>query len=236
MKISVCIATYNGHRHIAEQIGSILKILPDDSEIIISDDLSTDNTINIINEFKDDRIKIFQNTSKGVNRNFNNCLEHSKGDIIFLCDQDDVWMSNKISLCILALKTSSCVMHNAILTDESLNDSGHTLFEKIKNSNGVVSNIIRNRFTGCCMAFRRELLDKIIPIPDTKYFFHDQWIGMICMIYGSVAYIEEPCMLFRRHNYTTSSVLKRSNRPILTKIVSRTSLIKNLFLRAISRK
>ena len=96
-KISVCIATYNGERYIREQLDSILSQLSLDDEVIISDDGSKDSTIEIISSYLDSRIKVFKNNGKhGYVGNFENALNHSSGDFIFLSDQDDIWELQKI--------------------------------------------------------------------------------------------------------------------------------------------
>ncbi|MCD8291094.1 MAG: glycosyltransferase, partial [Prevotella sp.] len=97
MKVSVCIATYNGEKYIEEQIRSILSQLSDNDEVIISDDGSHDQTLSLIQSIGDKRIKIFQNEGRhGFKYNFENTLKKVQGDYIFLCDQDDVWLPNKV--------------------------------------------------------------------------------------------------------------------------------------------
>ena len=94
--ISVCMATYNGAQFIKEQIDSILCQLSTEDELIISDDGSTDETLSIINSYKDNRIKVFQHkAAEGsafikATRNFENAMSHAVGDYIFLSDQDDM--------------------------------------------------------------------------------------------------------------------------------------------------
>ena len=95
MKISVCIATYNGAKYIEEQVQSILYQLSEKDEIINSDDGSKDNTLAIIKSLNDARIKVIHNTLKhGLVSNFENAIKHADGDYIFLSDQDDIWTSN----------------------------------------------------------------------------------------------------------------------------------------------
>ena len=95
--ISVCMASYNGEKYIKEQIDSILKQLSDEDELVISDDGSTDNTLSVIQSIHDKRIKLIHNQGEhGYSRNFENALKNSKGDYIFLSDQDDVWKDNKV--------------------------------------------------------------------------------------------------------------------------------------------
>src|SRR5687768_2114930 len=96
-KISVCIATYNGEKYNTEQLESILRQLPSDAEVIISDDSSTDNTLQIIDSFNDSRIHVWPNQKfRSPIFNFENALKHSHGDYIFLSDQDDIWMPDRI--------------------------------------------------------------------------------------------------------------------------------------------
>ena len=130
--ISVCMATHNGARYIKEQIDSILPQLAEGDELIVSDDGSKDDTIEIIEQYADPRIKVFRYqhpvkftdhfaTHRYASRNFENAMSHAKGDIVFLCDQDDVWTSDKVAKCVEALKDAILVKHNGIRIDsESL--------------------------------------------------------------------------------------------------------------------
>src|SRR5674476_13034 len=109
--ISVCLTTYNGEEYILEQIQSILCQIGNDDEVIISDDGSTDHTLKILNKQEDHRIKIYHNNnSKGIISNIENALTYAKGDIIFLADQDDVWLPNKVRICSEALINNNLVI------------------------------------------------------------------------------------------------------------------------------
>ena len=125
--ISVCIATYNGEKYIKEQLLSILPQLGKKDEVIISDDHSTDNTLDIVKGLNDNRIKIVMNNrEKGYTSNFENALSYAIGDYIFLSDQDDIWMSNKVDYCIAELKEYDLVVSDAILINskgEKIDDS-----------------------------------------------------------------------------------------------------------------
>ena len=94
--VSVCMTTYNGEKFIREQIASILCQLQDHDELIISDDGSTDSTIEIVNSLGDVRIKFYQNCFKNVVKNFEFTISKAVGDYIFLSDQDDIWHRNKV--------------------------------------------------------------------------------------------------------------------------------------------
>ena len=118
--ISVCIATYNGAPYITEQLASICAQLSDNDEIIISDDGSTDSTLDVVRAFGDPRIRIVRNQSQRCyTANFENALRHAQGDYIFICDQDDVWLPNKVETIVhyLCDEGYSIVAHDAIVTD-----------------------------------------------------------------------------------------------------------------------
>ena len=161
MKISVCMATYNGEKYIKEQLESILSQIGENDEVIISDDSSTDNTVEIIKAFSDNRIKIFENQKfKYPIFNFENALNNATGDIIVLSDQDDIWKVNKI-------ETIKKYMHNydLVLSDATIIDEYGNLikesFYKLNNSRmGFIQNIIKNSYLGCAMGFNRKILEK----------------------------------------------------------------------------
>ena len=96
IRVSVAMATYNGEKYIQEQIRTILQNLTDNDELVISDDGSKDQTRKMIEAFQDKRIKFIQGPKKGIKQNFANAIKHTSGDIIFLADQDDIWMKNKV--------------------------------------------------------------------------------------------------------------------------------------------
>lgn len=215
MKISVCIATYNGAKYIEEQISSILKQLSKNDEVIISDDNSTDGTLDIINSFADKRIIILQRTTSTksnkwygnhvkVSSNFQNGLEHTSGDLIFLSDQDDIWSENKVKTCCNAL-----LNYDLVTSDYSIiNDNGVLLKEKRHGGisplkSNLFANIIRLPFKGCCLAFRREVLDDVLPFPNNTVV-HDDWIGCVSFLKGKCLFIDKPLIYHRVHSDNVS--------------------------------
>ena len=92
-------ATFNGEKYLKEQLDSILCQLDFKDEVIISDDGSTDETLNLLNEYKNDkRVQVIKNPRKGVVSNFDNALRNSNNEVIFLSDQDDIWLPNKVEV------------------------------------------------------------------------------------------------------------------------------------------
>lgn len=220
--ISVCMATYNGEKYLREQVDTILAQLSNDDELVVSDDGSTDHTIQILEGYKDPRIKILQNKGPhGVNGNFENVLRHAKGDYIFLSDQDDVWLPNKVDICVEALKNADCVVHDAIVVDFDLNVQNNSFFKMRRSGVGFLKNLYRNSYLGCCMAFRREMLKVILPIPKTRCFFHDNWIGGIIDLKYKLIFIPFKGIKFRRHNDNTSCTAKQSNFSAIRQLYNR---------------
>lgn len=209
--ISVCIATYNGEKFIKNQLESILYQLSNDDEVIISDNCSSDKTVQIIESFKDKRIKLLIFEKKNIALNFENALNNSIGDIIFLADQDDVWLKGKVEVCLQGLETVDLVLTNAVIVDENLKKTNSSFFEYRKTTKGLLKNIYKNTYVGSCMAFRRCILKKALPFPG-KIAMHDCWIGLVAELYGSITHIDQTFLLYRRHsNNASNSSVKTSN-------------------------
>ena len=224
--ISVCMATYNGERYLKEQVDSILNQLSISDELIVSDDGSLDNTLNILRSYNDNRIKIFKNTGrKGVVGNFENALYQAKGNYIFLADQDDVWLSNKVEVCTSLLQTYQAVVTDCLVVDMNLKIIHESYFKLYKSKKGFLKNIFRSSYLGCCTAFRRELLNVILPMPKSLFLYHDWWIGFFIDWFGKVKFIDIPCLYFRRHCNNVTATTKKSILPIHKKIYYRIQLL-----------
>ena len=229
MKISVCLATFNGDRFLEEQISSILHQLSNCDELIISDDGSTDKSIDIINGFNDGRIKLLHNqNSRGVNANFNNALMNATGDYVFLADQDDIWLDDKVKTCIRELQCYDCVIHDAYVVDENKKVLADSFFKLRRSGKGFWKNIYANTYLGCCMAFRKEILQDILPIPITKAFYHDDWIGSIADVKYRLGFIPFKGILFRRYGNNTSSTAGKSKFSFMQKIKNRYIRVHNV--------
>ena len=228
--ISVCMATFNGGKFIREQLESILSQLPPDAEIIIADDGSTDDTLLVVDSLKESRIRVLPaERHLGVIYNFERALRASKGEIVFLADQDDVWLPGKVEMCLAALNEADLVMHDAFLL--GLSDAFESAW--VRNGklsdirtyrSGVVANWWKNSFTGCCMAFRRKVLDKALPFPKNLPM-HDQWLGVVAEKYFKVSYVDEPLVDYRQHS-SNATHIEKSPAGVLQKIKWRVDLLK----------
>lgn len=209
--ISVCIATYNGENFIKEQLDSILIQLNANDELIISDDSSTDNTLKIIHSYDDKRIKLLPNQKfHSPIYNFENALKHSKGDFVFLSDQDDVWEANKIEVMLSHLSKYSLAVSNCSIVDKNGEVIRESYFNDETLKTGVFRNLIHNNYLGCCMAFRREVLDIALPFP-TKIAMHDIWLGLCAAHFFSTIFIPDKLIRYRRHGNNASVTAEASN-------------------------
>ena len=229
---SVCIATYNGEKYIYDQLSSILSQINIDDEVIISDDNSTDNTIQIINNINDPRIKLVKGGFRNFTFNFENAIKHAKGEYIFLSDQDDIWLPNKYATTLKYLKNYDLICSDAIITNQHLTPIHQSFFKYYNSGKGILKNTIKCSYCGACMAFNKKILRAIQPFPNTSIFGHDLWIGLVAETIGKVYFLNTPLILYRRHDKSFTSIsnnfLTRSKRPIHIKIKSRISIIYHL--------
>jgi glycosyltransferase involved in cell wall biosynthesis len=220
VRISVCMTTYNGEKYIHKQVSSILNQIAEDDELIVCDDRSSDATIDILSSFQDTRIKIVINDENlGFSRNFSKCISLAQGDIIFLSDHDDVWLPGKVEKYLKIFQENGeviSIMSNMEIVDENgLVTNSRFLDLKSGNSNRVwrvVKNFVKSTYYGCSIAFRKELVTKILPLP----FHFDTWIGLVSDIYARCYHLDEVTMQYRRHSNNASS-LKTSKLHIIMK-------------------
>lgn len=232
-KISVCMATYNGENYIKEQMESILKQIKDTDEVIVSDDCSTDRTLDVLKEMNDSRIHIFTNELEhGYTKNFENALNHATGDVFFISDQDDVWKENKIKVCLEYLKKYDLVIHDATMTDRNLNVTAESHFEKYGVKPGFLRTFVYTRYTGACMAFTKKFYDLAMPFPENQRLCpYDYWFAYLGEFYKKAIVLNAQLILYRRHEGTALTAGEYSTRPMADRINTRLYLFKELLKR-----
>lgn len=231
LSVSVVMATFNGAAYIEQQLHSILDQLGDNDEVILVDDHSVDATLELVDRIGDARIHVYRNVANmGVQRSFEKAINLALGDIIFLSDQDDVWLDGKIDRIKRELEAYDLVVTDCKVVDEQLNLLHQSLFELIKPRTGIFRNLMRNSYTGCCMAFNRRVLDAALPLPNNLPM-HDWWLGLVAEVVGSVKFIDEPFLLYRRHGANISTLSTPSTLSLWKKISMRLFLLKSLFYR-----
>ena len=213
--VSVAVATYNGSRFIRQQLDSIYAQTWSNIEVIASDDCSSDNTSDILEEYRQRyglRYEINEQ-NLGLIRNFEKVLSSCRGEFIVLSDQDDVWKPVKLEKIVSifnAMPEIGYVFSDAELVDDNLCSLGGTLWKsvgfqgKLRHSftsgNQLVS-LLRQRFvTGATMAFRRSLLPALLPFPTGTIWLHDGWIAIVATSLGCYGMpIEETLIMYRQH-------------------------------------
>lgn len=215
--VSVAMCTYNGAKYLPQQLESIANQTVPVQELVVCDDGSTDNTIEVIREFaKSSSFPVFVHVSKenlGSTKNFEKCLMLCKGDIIFLCDQDDLWRSDKVEKQLNYLKENpdkDAVFSDGMMIGDDSQPTGYTIwqeieFDKTKQEqwlNGKPHEILFNGFvvTGATLAIRKKCLDKVVPFPvHVPDLIHDAWIAMVLSLQEKIGFIADALISYRIH-------------------------------------
>jgi glycosyltransferase involved in cell wall biosynthesis len=234
MTVSVCMATYQGERYVERQLRSILEQLGATDEVIVVDDCSTDRTVELIENLNDPRIVIHRNpANRREVYSFGRAIEIASGGIVFLADQDDVWLPGRVQLMIARLRESGA----ALITSnfewmDACERPLDVAFDGVSSAASAchfrnIADIFigKTNYFGCAMAFRRELIPVITPIPPYVES-HDLWIALAANQLGSNLHIDDKTLRKRRHgNNTTSTV---SNRSVFLKLRSRLIFVRSM--------
>ncbi len=215
MKISVALCSFNGEKYIEEQLNSILNQTLKVDEIIVCDDISTDDTITILEEYSNKNPNLFKIYKNEKNlrsvKNFEKAIQLCTGDIIFLADQDDIWIENKTEKYIDFFNNNSNI--NAIASNGYCIDEQSKIHEKYSvwdapqflreqnipfNFFSIISNV-SNVATGATMAIRKEIIPDIVPFPIIPDFHHDEWIALITSKTNSFELLNEKYFYYRTH-------------------------------------
>lgn len=231
-RISVCLATYNGCKYLKEQLDSILVQLGNHDEVIISDDSSIDETLDIVESYHDNRIVVLPNQKfHSPIFNFENALKHANGDYIFLSDQDDIWEMDKVRIMSTYLTQYSLVVSNCSIIDKNGEVIREAYFSDTVSKKGVFRNLVRNNYLGCCMAFRREVLNIALPFP-SRIAMHDIWLGLCASAFFSTTFIPNKLIQYRRHGNNASVTAEASNLSLTYQIYYRLYFLYQLIKRS----
>jgi glycosyltransferase involved in cell wall biosynthesis len=215
--INILMATYNGEKYISEQIDSVLNQTFIDFKLYINDDCSTDNTKEIVKEYVNkypDKIFFSQNESNSGNAKYNfmnMILEHGESDYVMFCDQDDVWMKDKIHISIKEMKKQEQIfgkdMPILLHTDLTVVDKNLNIiqpsFEKYADincsKNAINYLLVENVITGCTAMINQALV-KMLEEPKNYYIMHDWYIGLVASTLGIIKYFSKPTVYYRQHD------------------------------------
>lgn len=220
--ISVALCTHNGMPFVAEQVRSILHQSEPPSELVISDDASSDETIatirGIVDRFRAERpavplklVVLLNSSPLGVTANFEQAILACTGDLVALCDQDDVWVPDRLAVVagMFAERPELTLVHSdARLVNSEGEPIGtglaasieFTPAEQRKVHRGDAFGVLlqRNVVTGATAVFRRELVHRAVPFPNS--WVHDEWLAMMASITGQVDYLPQPLIDYRQHS------------------------------------
>jgi len=223
--ISILLASYNGEKYIKEQMDSLLEQTKQNFKLYICDDKSTDNTYNIVKEYASrypEKIFVSQNEKNlgGAKNNFIKMMTEHKDDYVMLCDQDDIWLPDKIEKSLLKIKelenrfgkNKPLLVHtNLCITDENLKITSHSYWDKVntkveeKKFNKV---LVQNFAAGCTVIYNRALGSLINTEPE-YLIMHDWWLLLLASAFGEIDMIDKPTILYRQHTGNAFGTNKR---------------------------
>lgn len=227
VRISVVLASYNGALYITEQLDSILAALGPEDEIIVSDDGSTDATVERVREIDDPRIRLIAGGERlGYQGNFARAIAAISGEYIFFSDQDDVCLPARIPVSLAMLAHDVCVCGDAIIVDSSLQPIQQSHFAARRARFGAWSLFLRPAVIGATMACRRNFLLSHLPFPEGVP--HDMWLSIEAARRGQLGVAREPFILYRRHQTAISATGSLSTRALCKRVRERWQLLRAL--------
>lgn len=215
-QLDILLATYNGATYLSELLASLVAQDFVDWYLIIRDDGSTDCTLEIIRSFcvdHPDRVQVLDDDlgNLGVVANFERLLQVSKADYVMFADQDDVWLTDKISLTFSKMRAIEKENHGLtpclVFTDMVVSDKynkvlcqSHWRYANlqpgfaIEMKNSVTQNVV----TGCTIMINRCLVSKLKIFP-SDVIMHDWWLGIFASAFGRVGFLETSTIRYRQH-------------------------------------
>jgi glycosyltransferase involved in cell wall biosynthesis len=209
--VSVALCTYNGGQYLSQQLDTLISQTYAHIEIIVVDDCSTDDTFAILTRYanKYPQFKLHQNAHNlGYVKNFERAVKLCTGDLIALCDQDDIWHPEKISLQVNAIGNNVLIYHDS----EFVKQNG----EKMNRKMSDIMNLYRgsqpeaflffNCVSGHSILMKKELLNEALPLKSS--YFHDWWLAYVATNIGTIDFVPQCLVQYRQHNQSDTNVLR----------------------------
>lgn len=240
--IAILLSTYNGEKYIKQQLDSLFSQTYKEFEIIVRDDKSADNSLDILKTYDIKLVDSVQNL--GAKKSFASLLEYavqnSDAEYFMFCDQDDVWEEDKVEKTFFKMQEMGkefgnipFLVHSDLkVVDEKLNILSASMW-KYQNinpsSNSLNKLLIQNTITGCTVMINRKLAEKCLDIP-SEAIMHDWWIGLIVSTFGKIGYLNYSSMMYRQHGKNDTGTQKYSFKYIFKRIrdMNEISLDKNI--------
>jgi len=206
--ISIAMTTYNGSKYLKEQLDSIYSQTYKNFEVIVVDDVSTDQTVHILEQYKRKHKLIYfvNDTNMGVTKNFEKAISMCSGKYIALADQDDIWLPKKLEILHKNISDASLIYSNACIINEKSEIQKKTakeiysLYGLDSSTKDVYNYIVLNSFIlGCSVLFKQELVKDLIPIFQTSRN-HDWWLTVCAYKRSGINYIDEILIKYRHHD------------------------------------
>jgi len=241
VKVDILLATYNGDKYIEEQLDSLINQTYTDWKLIVHDDGSKDRTVEIIKEYSSkypSKIELIEDSIKtgGAKNNFSHLMNFSTSPYIMFCDQDDVWVKNKIEMFYKKIIESEklyrgvpiVVFSDLIVVNEELQVVCKSMMKSQKLPFIIAESYellkCQNIITGCAMMFNKQALLGSIPVPK-DILMHDWWVSLVTAKKGKNIYLNEKTVLYRQHASNVVGHQRISVRYVLNKIFSRKIII-----------
>ena len=210
--VSIAMCTYNGAKFLAAQLDTLVTQTYKRIEIIVADDCSTDDTFSILTVYaaKYSQFRIYRNEKNlGFTANFEKAVKLCGGDLIALCDQDDLWDHKKIELQVDAIKENMLIYHDS----EFIHEDGTSMHKNMSD----VMNLYRggepevflffNCVSGHSILMKKELLNDALPLK--KDYFHDWWLAYVATNVGKIDFIPQCLVKYRQHDHSDTNILRR---------------------------
>jgi len=210
--VSIAVCTYNGAKFLAAQLDTLVNQTYKPIEIIVADDCSNDDTFAILTEYaaKYPQFRIYRNEKNlGFPANFEKAVKLCSGDLIALCDQDDLWDHRKIELQVDAIKDNILIYHDS----EFIHEDGASMHKSMSD----VMNLYRgsepevflffNCVSGHSILMKKELLNDALPLK--KDYFHDWWLAYVATNAGKIDFIPQCLVKYRQHDRSDTNILRR---------------------------
>jgi glycosyltransferase involved in cell wall biosynthesis len=225
MTVEILLATYNAEHFLQEQLDSLVSQSVTNWRLLIRDDGSTDGTLSLLNKYQasfPDKITIITDTlgNLGASGNFSELLARSTAPYIMFCDQDDVWLPNKIETTLGKMteleahygSDTPLLVHTDLMVvddDLTLLSGSHWRYQLSDPRRGDFLNklLLQNVATGCTIMINRPLLDAALPIPP-EAVMHDWWLVLVAAALGHIGFVAEPTGLYRQHGTSTIGAKK----------------------------
>lgn len=240
-RVQILLATYNGGRYIEEQLISLFNQTYQDFELLIRDDGSKDNTLEIVRKYREkypNRIQLISDNQKGLgpSGNFSRLMTYATANYIMFCDQDDIWLPHKIEKTLNKMleleeingENIPILIHSDLkIVDEDLkvlNESMSQAQKLCSNKNEFNKLLIQNNITGCTMMINKSLKEIAGSVPK-EAIMHDWWLGLVASSVGIIGYIDQALILYRQHGrndvgaqvYNFNNIIKKINKNGLDK-------------------